>query len=154
MGVEKVKRYFVKHGIKDRVVEFNVSCATVTLAANALNVEVGRIAKTLSFKHSEGCILIVCSGDKLIDNKKYKDQFGVKAKMLTPDEVIFYTGYVIGGVCPFAIDNDRVRVYVDNSLKRYYTVFLSCGSPNSAIELTCDELFNFSNSKEWVDVVK
>ncbi len=153
MSLEKVKKYFASYGIEDKVLEFDVSSATVELAAKALGTEEARIAKTLSFKQGEKVILIVCAGDVKIDNKKYKTQFGLKAKMLQLEEVKELIGHQIGGVCPFAI-NDGVEVYLDESLKRFDTVFPACGSANSAIELTISELEEFSKYKEWIDVCK
>ncbi len=154
MAIEKVKEYFKNFGKDKEILEFPVSSATVELAARALNTDGARICKTLSFKTDEGCILVCAAGDARIDNKKFKAVFGLKAKMLSPDEVVTFTGHQIGGVCPFAIENDSVKVYCDNSLKRFTTVFPACGSANSAIELTPDELFKYSNSIDWVDVSK
>ena len=153
MSIERVREYFKGFGMEDKVLEFPVSSATVELAAVAVGVIPARIAKTLSFKVGEKCILIVTAGDAKIDNRKYKDKFGAKAKMLTAEEVIEYIGHAIGGVCPFAISDD-IDVYLDESMKRFDTVFPACGSSNSAIELTCDELFKYSNAKEWIDVCK
>ena len=153
MAVEAVKEYFSKYGIADRVKEFDVSSATVELAAQALGCEPCRIAKTLSFMIDDHAILIVAAGDAKVDNSKYKAQFGTKAKMLTPDEAIALIGHAVGGVCPFAI-KENVSVYLDNSLKRFSTVFPACGSSNSAIELTIDELEKYSNFVSWVDVCK
>lgn len=153
MSIAKVRDYFKKHGIEDRVLEFEVSSATVALAAQALNCEPDRIAKTLSFKIGEDCILIVTAGGAKIDNAKYKAQFHTKAKMLTPEEAVTLVGHAVGGVCPFGV-NDGVTTYLDVSLKAYQTVFPACGSDNSAIELTIDELEKYSNSKGWIDVCK
>ena len=153
MSVEKVKEYFKQYGIKDRIEEFEVSSATVELASKALNCEPCRIAKTLSFMVNGNPILIVTAGDVKIDNKKYKAQFGAKAKMLKADEVTQLIGYSVGGVCPFAI-NDGVKVYLDESLRRFQTVFPACGSSNSAIELTLPELEKYSQYVAWVDVGK
>ncbi len=139
MAIEKVKEYFARFGIADRVQEFPVSSATVELAAQALNCEPCRIAKTLSFLADGRAVLIVTAGDAKIDNHKYKAQFGAKAKMLTPGEVETMTGHAVGGVCPFGI-NEGVTVYLDDSLKRFTTVFPACGSSNSAIELSIEEL--------------
>ena len=139
--------------LEDRVKEFDVSSATVELAAKAVGVEPCRIAKTLSFMTKEGPILIVAAGDARIDNKKYKDQFHVKAKMLTPEEVIELVGHAIGGVCPFGI-KEGVFVYLDESLKRFETVFPACGSSNSAIELTISELEQCSGYVAWVNISK
>lgn len=156
MAIEKVREYFKQLGIDDRIREFDVSSATVDLAAQAVGVEGARICKTLSFKNldGEGCILVQTAGDTKIDNKKFKGCFGFKAKMLTPDEVVAYTGHAIGGVCAFAIDNPDVKIYCDESMKRFPSVFPACGSDNSAIEFTCDELFKYSNALAWIDVSK
>ena len=153
MSVEKVKSYFRQYGIDDRIQEFDVSSATVELASQALNCEPCRIAKTLSFMVDGGPILIVTAGDMKIDNPKYKAQFGTKAKMLKPDEVTQLVGHSIGGVCPFAVNNG-VKVYLDESLKRFQTVFPACGSSNSAIELTLPELEKYSAYVAWVDICK
>lgn len=153
MAVEKVKEFFGKLGLEDRIQEFDVSSATVELAAEALHCEPCRIAKTLSFTVDGNPILIVAAGDTKIDNPKYKAQFGTKAKMLAPDEVQEMIGHAVGGVCPFAV-NDGVTVYLDESLKRFQTVFPACESSNSAIELTIEELERFSDYKAWIDVCK
>lgn len=153
MAIEKVRAYFNQYGIADRVQEFDVSSATVELAAQALHCEPCRIAKTLSFMVDGHAILIVTAGDAKIDNPKYKAQFGAKAKMLTPDEVETLVGHAVGGVCPFAV-NQGVDIYLDDSLKRFETVFPACGSSNSAIELTIAELEKYSGFTSWVDVCK
>lgn len=153
MAIGKVREYFKQYGIEDRVLEFEVSSATVALAAQALNCEPDRIAKTLSFKVDEECILIVTAGGAKIDNAKYKAQFHTKAKMLTPEEAVTLVGHAVGGVCPFGV-NEGVTTYLDVSLKAYQTVFPACGSDNSAIELTIDELEKYSRSKGWIDVCK
>lgn len=153
MSIEKGRAYFRQFGMEDRVQEFTVSSATVELAALALGVEGARIAKTLSFKKDDSCILILAAGDARIDNRKFKDKFHMKAKMLTPDEVLELVGHPVGGVCPFGI-NEGVDVYLDESLKRFTTVFPAVGSANSAIELNLDELFKYSNALEWIDVCK
>ena len=153
MAIEKVKDFFSSYGIEDRIKEFEVSSATVELAAKALDCEPCRIAKTLSFTVNGAPVLIVTAGDAKIDNPKYKAQFGTKAKMLTPDEAIELIGHAVGGVCPFAI-KDGVTVYLDVSLKRFDTVFPACGSSNSAIELTLDELEKYSSFVSWIDVCK
>jgi len=153
MAIEKAKEYFNQFGMAGRVQEFTVSSATVELAAQALNCEPCRIAKTLSFLVDGHAILIVAAGDAKIDNPKYKAQFGTKAKMLTPDEVETLIGHAVGGVCPFGI-NDGVTVYLDESLKRFDTVFPACGSSNSAIELSIEELEKYSGYQSWVDVCK
>lgn len=152
MSLQKVKDYFAKFQMDKKIRELPMSTATVELAALALKVEPGRIAKTLSFKTHEHCNLIVTAGDTKIDNAKYKAFFREKATMLTPEEALTFTGHGIGGVCPFGIENDMVRVYLDKSLQRFETVFPACGSSNSAIELTLSELEKYSHSKEWVDL--
>ena len=153
MSIEKVKAYFDQYGVADRVLEFDVSSATVELAAQALHCDPARIAKTLSFMVEGHAILIVAAGDVRIDNPKYKARFGTKAKMLTPAEAETLTGHAVGGVCPFAV-NAGVSVYLDASLKRFETVFPACGSSNSAIELTIPELEQYSGFAAWVDVCK
>lgn len=153
MAIEKVKEYFKQFGIANRVQEFDVSSATVELAARALNCEPCRIAKTLSFMVDDHAILIVAAGDAKIDNPKYKTQFSTKAKMLSPEEAETMIGHAVGGVCPFAV-NDNVTVYLDESLKRFQTVFPACGSSNSAIELKIEELEQYSAFHSWIDVCK
>lgn len=153
MAIEKVKAYFGKYGMEERIQEFDVSSATVELAAVALHCEPQRIAKTLSFMAGERAVLIVAAGDTKIDNAKYKAKFGKKAKMLTPEEVETLVGHAVGGVCPFAV-NEGTEVYLDVSLKRFETVFPACGSSNSAIELTIPELEQYSGYTGWVDVCK
>lgn len=153
MAIDQVKEYFRQYDMEDRVLEFDVSSATVELAAQALGCEPARIAKTLSFFVNDGAILIVAAGDTKVDNAKYKAAFGTKAKMLTPDQVVELVGHAVGGVCPFAV-KEGVKVYLDESLKRFQTVFPACGSSNSAIELTIAELENYSGYLEWVDVCK
>lgn len=139
--------------MEERIQEFDVSSATVELAAAALHCEPQRIAKTLSFMAGERAVLIVAAGDTKIDNAKYKAKFGKKAKMLTPEEVETLVGHAVGGVCPFAV-NEGTEVYLDVSLKRFETVFPACGSSNSAIELTIPELERYSGYTGWVDVCK
>ena len=153
MSIDRVREYFKQYGMGDRILEFPVSSATVELAAQALGCEPCRIAKTLSFMVGEEPVLIVMAGDVKIDNTKYKAKFGKKAKMLTMDEVVPLIGHAVGGVCPFAV-NEGVSTYLDESLKRFPTVFPACGSSNSAIELNMEELERFSRSKEWIDVTK
>ena len=153
MSIEKVRKYFSSLGIEDRILEFDVSSATVELAAKALNTEGKRIAKTLSFLVGERAVLVVAAGDAKIDNKKFKAFFHTKAKMLSPEQVTELIGHAVGGVCPFAV-NDGVDVYLDESLRRFETVFPACGSSNSAVELTIPELEKYSGFKEWVDVCK
>ena len=154
MSIEKVRAFFAARGREKDILEFDVSSATVELAAQAVGCPPARIAKTLSFHQEEGCLLIVCAGDAKIDNSKFKAQFHTKARMLTPEEVIAFTGHAVGGVCPFAIENPAVAVYLDESLRRFDTVFPAAGSSNSAIELTCGELEELSSAKGWVDVCK
>lgn len=153
MSIEKVRDYFQNMGMEDRVMEFEVSSATVELAAQALHCEPCRIAKTLSFHVGDRVVLIVAAGDVKIDNPKYKAQFGTKAKMLSYEEAEPLIGHGVGGVCPFAV-NEGVEVYLDESLKRFETVFPACGSSNSAIELTIPELEQYSGYVEWIDVCK
>lgn len=155
MSIEKVKEYLKKFNKDKYVHELNDSSATVELAAQALDVEPARIAKTISFKskNDDRCILLVTAGDTKIDNSKFKHKFGLKAKMLNYDEVLKLTGHPVGGVCPFA-NPEGAEVYLDESLKRFDSVFPACGTPNSAIELTCDELYTISNCVKWVDVCK
>ena len=151
MSIEKVREHFSCLGIADRIMEFEVSSATVELAAKAVGVEGARIAKTLSFLVKDEPILIVVAGDGRVDNKKYKATFSAKAKMLSHDQAAEMIGHAVGGVCPFAV-NEGVRVYLDESLKRFDTVFPACGSSNSAIELTIPELEKYSGFEKWVDV--
>ena len=153
MSIEKVRAYFAQYQMESQILEFPVSSATVELAAAALNCQPGHIAKTLSFWADGKPILVVTAGDAKIDNSKYKAQFGVKAKMLTPEEAVTYIGHAVGGVCPFGV-NDGVSVYLDISLKRFATVYPACGSSNSAIALTCGQLEQYSGSLCWVDVCK
>lgn len=154
MSIEKVRAFFAQRGREDDILEFDVSSATVELAAAAVGCKGARIAKTLSFLVEEGCVLIVCAGDAKVDNGKFKAQFHTKAKMLTPDQVVAFTGHAVGGVCPFAIENPAVTVYLDQSLRRFQTVYPAAGSSNSAIELTLPDLEEFSGAKSWVDVCK
>lgn len=153
MAIEKVKEYFRQFGITNRIMEFEGSSATVELAAAALNCQPARIAKTLSFMVNDQPILIVAAGDTKIDNPKYKARFGTKAKMLSPEQAVALVGHAVGGVCPFAV-NDGVTVFLDESLKRFQTVFPACGSINSAVELTIPELERYSHFSVWVDVCK
>ena len=153
MAIENVKAFFRQYGMEDRVREFSVSSATVELAAEALGCQGCRIAKSLSFSVNGAPILVVAAGDAKVDNAKYKTRFGVKAKMLTPDETLALIGHAVGGVCPFAI-KEGVKVYLDECLKRFDTVFPACGSSSSAIELTIPELERYSAAEAWVDVCK
>ena len=155
MSIEVARAYLEKKGCADRIMEFDVSSATVELAAKAVGTEPARICKTLSFKLRDGTgILIQAAGDVKIDNKKYKDFFGEKAKMLSPEEVPEYTNHEIGGVCAFGVTRDYVRIYCDESMKRFESVFPACGSSNSAAEFTPDELFDVSGAIAWIDVSK
>ena len=154
MSIEKVRAYFEARGRGGDILEFSQSSATVELAAQAVGVIPARIAKTLSFRQGEGCILLVAAGDARVDNKKFKARFGMKASMPSTDEVRALTGHAVGGVCPFAIENDAVTVYLDESLRRFDTVFPAAGSDHSAIELGCDELYEYANAAGWVDVCK
>lgn len=151
MSIERVKKYFANFGIEDRVREFEVSSATVELAALALGCSEGKIAKSLSYMVDGSPIIIVVAGDIKVSNSKFKSEFSTKAKMLTFEEVENLIGHKVGGVCPFAV-NDGVRVFLDVSLKEYDTVFPACGSSNSAIELTIEELEKYSNFERWVNV--
>ena len=153
MSIEKVRAYFAQFGMEDRILEFPVSSATVELAAVAVGCEPQRIAKTLSFMVGEKPILIVAAGDAKIDNPKYKAQFHTKAKMLSFGQAAELIGHAVGGVCPFAV-KEGVTVYLDESLKRFSTVFPACGSSNSAIELTIPELERYSGFAAWIDVCK
>ena len=153
MSIEKVRAFFREKGIEDRVQEFPVSSATVELAAQALGLEGKRIAKTLSFLVGDQCVLIVAAGDAKVDNAKFKAQFHTKAKMLPHDQVPEYVGHAVGGVCPFAV-KEGVAVYLDESLRRFETVYPACGSSNSAIELTIPELMAYADTDAWIDVCK
>lgn len=153
MSIEKARAYLKECGIENRVQEFAVSSATVELAAEALGVAPERIAKTLSFKMGDGCVLVVAAGDARIDNHKYKEKFAAKAKMLTAEEVLQLVGHAVGGVCPFGI-NEGVSVYIDESVQRFETVYPAVGSASSAVEMTPDELFKYSRALGWVDVCK
>lgn len=154
VSVEKVREYLKQFGKENDIKEMSESTATVPLAAAALGVIEARIAKSLSLKQGEEAVVIVVAGDGKIDNRKYKDKFGVKAKMLKFEEALEYTGHAVGGVCPFALP-ENVKVYLDDSMKRFETVFPACGSANSAIEMTMEELEKCaSNFSDWVDICK
>ena len=153
MSIEKARRHLEKFGLSEKIREFSVSSATVALAAEALGTEEARIAKSLSFDLHGEAILVIAAGNRKIDNPKYKATFGTKAKMLSAPEVEEKIGHAVGGVCPFGI-NDGIKVYLDNSLKEYETVFPACGSSNSAIELTTEELERASGFTSWVDVCR
>lgn len=154
MAIQEVRAFLAQHDLESKILEFPVSSATVELAAEAAGVIPARICKTISFKSQDGCILVQTAGDAKVDNAKYKKEFGLKAKMLTAEEVLAYTGHPVGGVCAFAIDRDDVRIFADVSLKRFVTVFPACGSDNSAIELSPGDIFRYSNAEAWVDVCK
>ena len=155
MSIEIAREYLKNLGMEDRIKEFDVSSATVELAAKAVGTEPARICKTLSFKLKDGSgVLVQVAGDARVDNRKYKEYFGEKAKMLSPEEVPEYTNHEIGGVCAFGVTRDDVRIYCDKSMQRFDTVFPACGSGNSCAEFTPDELFEVSRSLEWIDVSK
>lgn len=154
MSIEAVRKYFEQVGRENEVLEFEASSATVDLAAQALDVIPARIAKTLSFRNEQDGILLVAAGDTKVDNSKFKAEFGMKAKMMSPDEVLAVTGHAVGGVCPFALKASDLPVFLDVSLKRFDTVFPACGSSHSAIELNCEELYRYSHGVKWVDVCK
>lgn len=151
VSIERARKHLRTFDRDGDILEYAASSATVTLAARALGVEEARIAKSLSFKRGSGALLVVTAGDSRIDNRKFKGLFGVKPRMVPADEVAELVGHEVGGVCPFGI-NDGVEVYLDTSLRRFTTVFPACGSANSAIELSCDELQYLSAAKGWVDV--
>ena len=153
MSIQRVREYFKEYGMENRIQEFQVSSATVELAAQALHCDPERIAKTLSFMVKDRVVLVVTAGDMKIDNSKYKAQFGTKAKMLSPDDAEILVGHKVGGVCPFGV-KEGVELYLDVSLKRFETIFPACGSANSAIELTISELEKYSGFLEWVEVCK
>lgn len=153
MSIENVREHMEKFGLADRIRVFDVSSATVELAARAVGVEPARIAKTLSFHDDGGAMLIVTAGDAKIDNPKFKQRFHFKARMLSAEEAVELTGHKVGGVCPFALPVG-VKVYLDESLRRFESVFPAAGSDNSAIELTCAELEQCAAPCEWVDVCK
>ena len=153
MAIDKVREYFKKYDMAEKIQEFDVASATVELAAEAVGCEAKRIAKSMSFLVEEKPVLVVLAGDARISNPKFKEAFYTKAKMLSPEQVDEMIGHSIGGVCPFAI-NEGVTVYLDESLKRFETVFPAAGSSNSAIELTLEELWKFSNAVGWVDIGK
>ena len=153
MSIERVRSCFAALGLADRIMEFEVSSATVDLAAEAVGVEPDRIAKTLSFAKGEGCILVVAAGKHKIDNKKFKQTFSMKAKMLSAEDALRLTGHAVGGVCPFDVPKD-VEVYLDEALKAYEIIYPAAGSASSAVKLTPEELFESSGALGWVDVCK
>ena len=154
MSIQRVKEYFRSLGMEDRVLEFDVSSATVDLAAQALGCQPCRIAKTLSFLVEEGCVLIVTAGDAKIDNSKFKQFFHCKATMLSPEQVEAFTGHTVGGVCPFGIEREDVTTYLDLSLQRFETVYPAAGNAASAVRLSCEELYDLANAAGWIDVCK
>jgi prolyl-tRNA editing enzyme YbaK/EbsC (Cys-tRNA(Pro) deacylase) len=153
MAIEQVRAYLKRWNRDKDIIEMDASTATVIQAAWALGVSPARIAKSISLKHGEGAIVVVTAGDVKLDNHKYKDRFGIKAKMLSAEEALEMTGHAVGGVCPFALP-EGVEVFLDVSMKRFTTMFPACGSGNSAIELTLEELEEYSKSREWIDVCK
>ena len=153
MAIERVREHFEKYGREKDILEFETSSATVELAARTVGVEPARIAKTLCFKHGDGAMLIVAAGDTKTDNAKFKSEFGFKARMLSAEETFEFIGHAVGGVCPFGLKED-IPVYLDISMRRFETIYPACGSANSAIKLTCDELEEYSLCKKWVDVCK
>ncbi|WP_057913929.1 YbaK/EbsC family protein [Peribacillus muralis] len=154
MSIESVKNHFKQWNREDEVMEFETSSATVYEAADTIGVIPARIAKTLSFRgEGDKAILVVAAGDAKVDNKKFRQMFGFKARMLSPDEVLEQTGHAIGGVCPFGLANE-LDVFLDVSMKRFESVFPACGSTNSAIKLTLAQLFEYSAAKDWIDVCK
>lgn len=153
MSIQKVREYLKTYNRDQDIIEFNESSATVALASKALGVTDGEIAKTLSFRGENGCIIVVMAGNRKIDNAKFKAEFHLKARMLTPEEAYEYTGHQVGGVCPFAI-SPEIPIYLDESLKAHNHVYPACGSSNSAIKLTIEELEELSNMTKWVDVTK
>ena len=154
MAIEKVREYFKQWNKDGDIIEFDTSSATVALAAQALGTQEGQIAKTISLHLNDGCVLVVAAGNAKIDNKKFRSCFGCKAKMLSPDEALAFTGHAVGGICPFAIERDDVKIVLDESLRQFDAIYPACGSSNSAIELTCEELFRYSGSLDWIDVCK
>ena len=153
MGIESVKNYFRQFNKENEIRELDISTATVSEAAKALGTMPALIAKSISLRKGESAMVVVVAGDMKLDNSKFRSYFGFKARMLSADEVLKFTGHAIGGVCPFALP-EGVSVYLDVSLQRFKTVFPACGSGNSAIELTMEELNRYSNNIEWIDVCK
>lgn len=154
MSVDKVRNYLKQFGLDGKVEEFAESSATVELAAHAAGVIPAMIAKTLSFKVDDYAVLIVTCGDTKVDNRKFKDKFGTKAKMLTPEEVIEYTGHAIGGVCPYANPEGKCKVYLDESMRRFDKMLPAAGSSNSCVRLTIEELEKSCPGAEWADICK
>ena len=153
MSIEAVRSHLAVYGLEDRIYEFDVSSATVELAAAALHTEPARIAKTMTFADKDGgCIIVVTAGDTKIQNAAFKERFGQKAKMLSYEEALAFTGHAVGGICPFALPDTGCRVYMDESLLRFDTVYPAAGTANSAVALTPDELFKAGGGLEWVNV--
>ena len=153
MSIERARAHLAKYGLEDRIRELTVSSATVALAAEALGCEPARIAKTLSFENGEGAILVIAAGDARIDNAKFKHRFGMKAHMLSAERVEPLIGHGVGGVCPFGV-NEGIPVYLDESLRRFDTVYPAAGTAASAVMLTLSELERASEADGWVDVTK
>ena len=153
MSLEKAKKYLEERGYGDRIRVFDVSSATVELAAKAVGTEPARIAKSLTFLVEDHPVMVLCAGDAKVNNRKYKDYFHTKAKMLTPEQVHDMIGHDIGGVCPFGVP-DNVKIYLDVSMKRFDVVYPACGSANSAVVLTLEDLENVSGYIEWIDICK
>jgi len=153
MSLEKARAWLKTWNKDKEIIELPVSSATVELAAKALGTDEARIAKSMSFLLADRAILVVTAGDQKIDNRKYKDEFGAKAKMLSPEHVKELIGHEVGGVCPFGI-NQGVDVYLDTSLRRFDAIYPACGSSNSAIRMDCRELEIMSGAKKWVDVCR
>ncbi len=154
MSVESVRNYLKQFNLDEKVEEFTESSATVELAAHAAGVIPAMIAKTLSFKVEDHAVLIVTCGDTKVDNQKYKAKFGTKAKMLSPEEVIEYTGHAIGGVCPFDNPAGKCKVYLDDSMRRFDKMLPAAGNSMSCVRLTLEELERACPGAEWVDICK
>lgn len=153
MAIEKVRKHLEQFGKATDILEFESSSATVDLAAKLLNVEPAEIAKTLSFRDGDSALLVVASGDAKVDNAKFKNTFGFKARMLNADEVLAFTGHEVGGVCPFGIEKP-LKIYLDASIKRFDFIYPGCGSPNAMIKLSIKEMWEYANALDWVDVCK
>jgi len=153
VAITEVRKYFRKWGREKDILEFDISSATVELASQALDIEPARIAKTLSFRDEGGAMLVVAAGDAKVDSSRFKAEFGFKARMLTAEEVLEYSGHAVGGVCPFGLKS-QLPVYLDISLQRFESVYPACGSDNSAIRLTLPELEEYAASRRWIDVCK
>lgn len=155
MSVQTVRKALAAFALDSRVMEFEVSSATVELAAAALGTDPARIAKSLTFYGEDGeCVMIVTAGDQKIDNAKFKAYFGYKAKMMSADDALAATGHAVGGVCPFALPESGVTVYLDESLCRFDVIYPAAGSSSSAARLSCDELFLAAHPRAWIDVCK